>query len=96
LSVRALLRRGSRAHKKLAVWARQMILRLKRLPTFSDALAAVRRQLWHEVGFHTSAFRDRQRKSRLGIVRTPDGCTLLCRLKSRALVLVEKGRDFIS
>jgi hypothetical protein len=27
---------------------------VKRLPTFSDALAPVRRRLWREVGFRTS------------------------------------------
>jgi DDE superfamily endonuclease len=34
--------------------ARQAAWYVKRLPTFSDALAAVRRQLWREVGFRTS------------------------------------------
>lgn len=30
---------------------------VKARPTFSDALAAVRRRLWREVGFHTSRFK---------------------------------------
>jgi hypothetical protein len=30
----------------------------KARPTFSDALAAVRRQLWREAGFHTSRLKD--------------------------------------
>lgn len=33
---------------------RQAACYIKRLPTFSDALATVRRQLWREIGFHTS------------------------------------------
>jgi hypothetical protein len=33
---------------------RQAAWYVKRLPTFADALAAVRRQLWHEVGLRTS------------------------------------------
>ena len=33
---------------------RQAAWYVKRLPTFSDALATVRRQLWREVGFRTS------------------------------------------
>jgi hypothetical protein len=34
---------------------RQAAWYVKRLPTFSDALAAVRRRLWREVGFRTSS-----------------------------------------
>jgi hypothetical protein len=36
------------------LFVRQAAWYVKRLPTFSDALATVRRQLWREVGFHTS------------------------------------------
>jgi DDE superfamily endonuclease len=39
---------------KQEVSVRQAAWYVKRLPTFSDALAAVRRQLWREVGFRTS------------------------------------------
>ncbi|MCA1603498.1 MAG: transposase [Acidobacteria bacterium] len=35
-------------------FVRQAAWYVKRLPTFSDALATVRRQLWREVGFRTS------------------------------------------
>ena len=41
-----------RQQRKLCV--RQAAWYVKRLPTFSDALATVRQQLWREVGFHTS------------------------------------------
>ena len=39
---------------KQPLLVRQAAWYVKRLPTFSDALATVRRQLWREVGFHTS------------------------------------------
>jgi hypothetical protein len=39
---------------KQELCVRQAAWYVKRLPSFSDALAAVRRQLWREVGFHTS------------------------------------------
>ena len=35
-------------------FVRQAAWYVKRLPTFSDALATVRQQLWREAGFHTS------------------------------------------
>lgn len=40
--------------KKQKLLVRQAAWYVKRLPTFSDALATVRQQLWREVGFHTS------------------------------------------
>lgn len=40
--------------KKQKLLVRQAAWYVKRLPTFSDALATVRQQLWGEVGFHTS------------------------------------------
>lgn len=36
------------------LFVRQAAWYVKRLPTFADALATVRRQLWREVGFRTS------------------------------------------
>ena len=39
---------------KQELFVRQAAWYVKRLPTFSDALAAVRQQLWREVGFRTS------------------------------------------
>jgi hypothetical protein len=36
------------------LFVRQAAWYIKRLPTFSDALATVRQQLWREAGFHTS------------------------------------------
>jgi hypothetical protein len=36
------------------LFVRQAAWYVKQRPTFSDALATVRRQLWREVGFHTS------------------------------------------
>jgi hypothetical protein len=43
-----------RAGVKQELCVRQAAWYVKRLPTFADALAAVRRQLWREVGFRTS------------------------------------------
>jgi hypothetical protein len=40
--------------QKRKLFVRQAAWYVKRLPTFSDALATVRQQLWREVGFHTS------------------------------------------
>lgn len=40
--------------EKQELFVRQAAWYVKRLPTFSDALATVRQQLWREVGFHTS------------------------------------------
>lgn len=40
--------------EKQKLFVRQAAWYIKRLPTFSDALATVRQQLWREVGFHTS------------------------------------------
>ena len=40
--------------EKQQLFVRQAAWYVKRLPTFSDALASVRQQLWREVGFHTS------------------------------------------
>ncbi len=40
--------------EKRKLFVRQAAWYVKRLPTFSDALATVRQQLWREVGFHTS------------------------------------------
>jgi len=40
--------------EKQALVVRQAAWYVKRLPTFSDALATVRQQLWREVGFHLS------------------------------------------
>lgn len=40
--------------EKQPLFVRQAAWYVKRLPTFSDALASVRQQLWREVGFHTS------------------------------------------
>jgi len=39
---------------KQELFVRQAAWYVKRLPTFSDALATVRQQLWREVGFRTS------------------------------------------
>jgi hypothetical protein len=39
---------------KQALLVRQAAWYSKRRPTFSDALATIRQQLWHEVGFRTS------------------------------------------
>lgn len=39
---------------KQGLFVRQAAWYVKRLPTFADALAAVRRQLWREVGFSMS------------------------------------------
>lgn len=43
-----------RDSEKPELFVRQAAWYVKRLPTFSDALATVRQQLWREVGFHTS------------------------------------------
>lgn len=43
-----------RYYKEQELCVRQAAWYVKRLPTFADALAAVRRKLWREVGFHTS------------------------------------------
>lgn len=40
--------------EKQEMFVRQAAWYVKRLPTFSDALATVRQQLWREVGFRTS------------------------------------------
>jgi len=40
--------------EKQKLFVRQAAWYVKRLPTFADALATVRRQLWREVGFRTS------------------------------------------
>ena len=40
--------------EKQKLFVRQAAWYVKRRPTFSDALATVRQQLWREVGFHTS------------------------------------------
>jgi len=40
--------------EKQELFVRQAAWYVKRLPTFSDALATVRQQLWREVSFHTS------------------------------------------
>jgi hypothetical protein len=40
--------------EKQELFVRQAAWYVKRHPTFSDALATVRQQLWREVGFHTS------------------------------------------
>lgn len=40
--------------EKQKLFVRQAAWYVKRLPTFSDALATVRQQLWREAGFHTS------------------------------------------
>jgi hypothetical protein len=40
--------------EKQPLLVRQAAWYVKRLATFSDALASVRRQLWREVGFHTA------------------------------------------
>jgi hypothetical protein len=40
--------------EKQELFVRQAAWYVKQLPTFSDALATVRQQLWREVGFHTS------------------------------------------
>jgi hypothetical protein len=50
--VTLLAHQHNRQERKLFV--RQSAWYVKRLPTFSDALATVRQQLWHEVCFHTS------------------------------------------
>ena len=39
---------------KQELFVRQAAWYVKRLPTFADALATVRRQLWHDAGFRTS------------------------------------------
>lgn len=43
-----------RYREKQELFVRQAAWYVKRLPTFADALATVRQQLWHEVGFRTS------------------------------------------
>jgi hypothetical protein len=40
--------------EKQELFVRQAAWYVKRVPTFSDALATVRQQLWREAGFHTS------------------------------------------
>ena len=42
--------------EKQQLFVRQAAWYVKRLPTFSDALATVRQQLWREVSFRTSCF----------------------------------------
>jgi hypothetical protein len=43
-----------RYREKQPLLVRQAAWYVKRLPTFPDALASVRQQLWREVGFQTS------------------------------------------
>ncbi len=40
--------------EKRELFVRQAAWYIKRLPTFADALATVRQQLWRETGFRTS------------------------------------------
>ncbi|HEX8632513.1 MAG TPA: hypothetical protein VF703_00010, partial [Pyrinomonadaceae bacterium] len=52
-SIVTLLAQQDYRHKQ-KLFVRQAAWYVKRLATFSDALATVRQQLWREVGFHTS------------------------------------------
>ena len=59
----------------------------KRDPTFSDALAVVRRELWASTGFFAVLCADRHGKSPTGAHGTPDRCGLLCGLMAKVQLL---------
>ena len=79
--------RNRRMREAAGAFRRQAAWYHKSLPTFADALALVRKELWAQQPFLRVACGDRDDKSPKGFCGTTNRCGLLCSLMAK----VEQG-----